>query len=187
MWLIAVPTNTVTFYLLHVIRTKRQRFPFLTMFQRSYLLKKLDASLQVTHAISYPSPVLSMAISPDCATLAVGMANGMLAVKRHAKPTPVPGARAPPPKAPRKVPRLTAASYKYFLRGQSSAPSADDFLVRAQRRVKLAAFDRQLRRFRYKEALDSALTPGQPEVVASVLQELASRAALSSALSAPQA
>ena len=143
-------------------------------------------TLQVTHAISYPAPVLSMAISPDCATLAVGMSNGQLAVKRHAKPTPVPGARGPPPKALRKAPRLTAASYRYFLRGQSAAPSADDFRIRAQRRVKLAAFDRQLRRFRYKEALDAALHPGQPEVVASVLQELASRAALTSALSAPQ-
>ena len=56
--------------------------------------------------------------------------------------------------------------------------------MRAQRRVKLAAFDRQLRKFRYKEALDSALDPGQPETVASVLQELAARAGLNAALGA---
>lgn len=51
--------------------------------------------------------------------------------------------------------------------------------------MKLAAFDRQLRRFRYKEALDAALRPGQPETVASLLQELAARAGLSAALGAP--
>ena len=91
------------------------------------------AVVQVTHAISYPAPVLSLAVSPDCATLAVGMSNGQVAVKRHAKPTPVPGTTRAPAKAPRTQRRLTPASYKYFLRGQSAAPSADDFQVRACR------------------------------------------------------
>ena len=43
---------------------------------------------QVTHAIRYPAPVLSLGLSPDCATLAVGMSSGLLSVKRHAKPPP---------------------------------------------------------------------------------------------------
>ena len=41
---------------------------------------------QVTHAISYPGPVLSIGISPDCRTLVAGLATGLLAVKRHARP-----------------------------------------------------------------------------------------------------
>lgn len=44
--------------------------------------------MQVTHAIRYPAPVLSLGLSPDCATLAVGMSSGLLSVKRHAKPPP---------------------------------------------------------------------------------------------------
>jgi hypothetical protein len=32
--------------------------------------------------------VLSLGLSPDCATLAVGMSSGLLSVKRHAKPPP---------------------------------------------------------------------------------------------------
>ena len=77
---------------------------------------------------------------------------------------------------------LTAASYRYFLRGQSLPPSADDYRVRAQRRAKLAAFDRLLRKFQYRDALDAALATGKPEVVASVLQELTTRSGLNAAL-----
>ena len=79
---------------------------------------------------------------------------------------------------------LTAASYRYFLRGQSLPPSADDYRVRAQRRVKLAPFDRYLRKFHYQDALDAALATVKPEVVASVLQELTTRSGLNAALGA---
>lgn len=43
-------------------------------------------TFQVTHASKYPSPVLSLGLSPNCGLLAVGMANGMLSVRRHARP-----------------------------------------------------------------------------------------------------
>ena len=142
----------------------------------------------MTHAISYPGPVLSMGISPDCSTLAAGLATGLLAVKRHAKP-PVAGAArtagavAGSARARRRAP-LTAANYKYFLRGQSAPAGPDDYRVRARRRVKLAPFDRALRKFLYREALDAALGSGKPEVVASVLQELTARSGLNAALGA---
>lgn len=38
-------------------------------------------SLQVTHASRYPAPVLSLGLSANCATLAVGMANGLLSIR----------------------------------------------------------------------------------------------------------
>jgi hypothetical protein len=41
---------------------------------------------RVTSASKYPAPVLSMGISPDCSLLAVGMADGMLSVRKHARP-----------------------------------------------------------------------------------------------------
>lgn len=43
-------------------------------------------SFRVTHASRYPAPVLSLGISPDCGLLAVGMADGALSVRRHARP-----------------------------------------------------------------------------------------------------
>ena len=143
---------------------------------------------QVTHAISYPGPVLSMGISPDCTTLAAGLATGLLAVKRHAKPPGPAAARTAgtivgAARARRRAP-LTAANYKYFLRGQSARAGADDYRVRARRRVRLAPFDRALRKFLYRDALDAALGSGKPEVVASVLQELTARSGLNAALGA---
>ena len=41
---------------------------------------------KVTHASKYPAPVLTLGLSRDCSLLAVGMADGMLSVRKHAKP-----------------------------------------------------------------------------------------------------
>lgn len=46
-------------------------------------------NFKVTSASKYPAPVLSMGISPDCSLLAVGMADGMLSVRKHARPKPL--------------------------------------------------------------------------------------------------
>ena len=37
----------------------------------------------MTHATKYPGPILSVAISPNAALLAVGLANGQLLVRKH--------------------------------------------------------------------------------------------------------
>jgi U3 small nucleolar RNA-associated protein 15 len=41
---------------------------------------------KVTHASKYPAPVTGLGLSADCSLLAVGMADGMLSVRKHAKP-----------------------------------------------------------------------------------------------------
>lgn len=43
---------------------------------------ELDA-FKVTHATKYPGPVLSVALSPNAALLAVGLADGQLFVRKH--------------------------------------------------------------------------------------------------------
>ena len=43
---------------------------------------ELDA-FKVTHVSKYPAPVMSVAISPNAALLAVGMADGQLSVRKH--------------------------------------------------------------------------------------------------------
>lgn len=47
------------------------------------------------------------------------------------------------------VPRLTAANFRFFLRGRSSKAGAGDVVVSARRRANLAPYDRALRAFRY--------------------------------------
>ncbi|GFR40760.1 hypothetical protein Agub_g1372, partial [Astrephomene gubernaculifera] len=145
-------------------------------------------SFKVTHASKYPAPVMSLGISPDCRLLAVGMADSTLSVRKHERPKRAEGGAlggaaggAPPPK-PRWQPKLTAANYRYFIRGQNSRAAATDFQVRKQRAAKLQPYDKMLRQFRYREALDAALSTRTPEVVASVVEELAARGGLPGAL-----
>ena len=102
---------------------------------------------------------------------------------------------------------LTAASYRYFVRGQGAHAAAADHVIAAKRHAALSRFDRLLRRFRYRQALDVALdtrrpevrllawgdawlvalprlsaSPPAPQVVSSVVEELASRGGLGTAL-----
>lgn len=49
-------------------------------------------TLVVTHASRYPGPVLSLALSPGCGMLAVGLADGLLALHKHAVPKAPDGA-----------------------------------------------------------------------------------------------
>ncbi len=46
-------------------------------------------------------------------------------------------------------PRLTAANYRYFIRGQNSRAAATDYRVRKQRQVKLQPYDKMLKQFRW--------------------------------------
>lgn len=59
------------------------------------------------------------------------------------------GAGAAPPKRARYGPRLTAANYRYIVRGRSEKAAADDVRIAAQRRARLAPYDRDLRQFRH--------------------------------------
>ena len=43
---------------------------------------ELDA-FRVTHASKYAAPVLSVGLSPNCALLAVGLADGQLLARKH--------------------------------------------------------------------------------------------------------
>jgi len=137
-------------------------------------------TFRVTHASKYPAPVLSLGLSKDCSTLAVGTADGMLSVRKHARPRVVEPALAL--KRQRRQPVLTAANYKYFLRGRSARPSVGDYVVAARRKANLAPYDKLLRRFRYRDALNAALATGRPGVVDAVFEELAARGALAAAV-----
>ena len=56
-------------------------------------------------------------------------------------------------------------------------------MVAAQKQAALQPYDRLLKRFHYRDALDAALATNNPVVVASILEELAARNGLGPALS----
>lgn len=90
-----------------------------------------------------------------------------------------------PLKKQRYKPQLTAASYRYFIRGQSELAAADDFKVSKQKRIQLKQYDRLLKSFQYREALDAAVATARPEIVSSLVEELAARSGLPAALGNP--
>ena len=145
---------------------------------------ELDA-FTVTHAARYAAPVLSFALTPDCAGLAVGCANGLLALRRRPAPKaspPVIAAQSFAAEMHRPRRPLDAGSYRYFVRGQSARAAAGDHVAAARRRAALAPYDAALRRFRGRDALDAALATRAPAVVAAVLDALAARGALRASL-----
>jgi len=142
-------------------------------------------SFQVTHSIKYAAPVTAVGIAPDSSTLAVGMADGALSMKKHVTQEPDdPEAGPSQGEAPERPRRqwLTAHNYRYFIRGQSEKAAEDAFVVERQRRAHLRPYDRLLRQFRHRDALDAALATGDPAVVDAVLVALAQRGALDAGL-----
>lgn len=157
-------------------------------------LKVYDCDLfKVTHVSKYPGPITALAVAPDCSALAVGTANGLLSIRRRAKPRDAGGmgsalgaaGGSPAGSKPKvsKPPRMMTGVYRYFMRGQSSKAGASDLKIAAQRRAHLAPFDRKLKSFRLGDALDAALHTHRPEVVISLLEELLGRGGLQSAVS----
>ena len=55
-------------------------------------------------------------------------------------------------------------------------------MIPAQKRARLKPYDKMLKQFRHREALDAALGMNDPIIVTSLIEELASRNALNSAL-----
>jgi len=139
-------------------------------------------SFQVTYAGKYAAPVTAVGVSPDGSTLAVGMADGVLSLKKHTKLDPTDPDAAPAEDQRPKRQWLTQHNYKYFVRGQGERAGEDAHVVHKERRAKLQQYDRLLRKFRHREALDAALETGNPVTVDAVLTAVSQRGALDAAV-----
>eukprot|EP00798_Chlamydomonas_sp_ICE-L_P020921 gene20921-27769_t len=137
-------------------------------------------TFKVTHASKYPAPVTAIGISPDCGLLAIGMADGMLSCRRHAKPKAIAGvpAAARPAKKKKWRPKMNSSNYRYFIRGQSTRAAVGDYKVAWIRRTRLQQYDTLLKQFRYCEAMTAALLT----IVISILEELAARGGMVAAI-----
>lgn len=129
-----------------------------------HLVKVYDPAddMRVTHTMRYPSPILSMAVSPDESHIAVGMADGTLCVrKRELRASEVES------RARRRTALHTGAFEHFNTRSEraSAATRADELSVEHTRRQRLRQYDRLLKAFRYRDALDAALQHGVPAAV----------------------
>lgn len=131
----------------------------------------------VVHSMDYPAPILSLGVSPDDTHLVAGMSSGFLSIKYRLKQD-----LQEQTATPRK---LTAGTYRYFVRGKNFKPQEDDIFVSAPRRQRLSEHDQLLKKFQYSKALDSVLRkppPGQAPLLFSLFQELIKRRGLRTAL-----
>lgn len=140
-------------------------------------------NFKVTHASKYPASILSLGLAADCGLLAVGLSDYTLVTRKHMRSTKDTEDRGAVGQGQsRRAGGLTASNYRYVLRGTNEKAAADDYKVEKQRRVRLAPYDKLLKKFRYRDALDAALATRHPAVVDSVMTELATRQALFAAL-----
>lgn len=171
------------------------------------LVKVYDVqSYRVLHTMSHHAPVLSLAMSPDRQRLALGAADGDLCVMTRV-PDPddddyVEGAASSSGPDGDEYSHNKGglgsgtASLRSLLRGGGTAgstttgstPAEAEERARAEAEATARAarqmpqYDRMLRKFQYKAALDAALETTQPGVVVGLLQELIHRGGLLIAL-----
>ncbi|XP_064390591.1 U3 small nucleolar RNA-associated protein 15 homolog [Halichondria panicea] len=132
---------------------------------------------RVVQSISYPAPILSIGMSPSDSHLVVGMTTRLLSIK-HARPKSHQSGQP--------TPALKGGTYRYFVRGRSYKPTPEEYVVAAPKRKKLQPYDKFLKKFQYKNALDAVLKhrgQGKTVMVYSLLQELVRRDGLTIALS----
>ncbi|SOV05612.1 related to UTP15 - nucleolar protein, component of the small subunit processome [Ustilago sp. UG-2017a] len=153
-----------------------------------HLVKVYDPAqeFKVTHTMRYPSPILSMAISPNESHIAVGMADGTLCVrKRDVKASELERREA-------ERAAMNAGAYEFFSQGTAAASNqpgkvnarraTDDIRVDSIRKRKLQDYDRFLKAFRYGDALDAALRKRvAPSVTFGLILELIHRSPRGSA------
>ncbi|KAL7126537.1 hypothetical protein ABFS83_14G194800 [Erythranthe nasuta] len=146
-------------------------------------MKVFDYSkFKITHSMKFPEPLMSVAFSPDCSTRVIGTAKGTMYIARRKSKAETEnnssgdqfGFGAVVVDEPqRKV--LRPSHFRYFHRGQNQKPLEGDYLIKRQKKVKLAVYDKLLNKFRHKEALVAALNGKNPSNVVAVMEELVAR------------
>jgi U3 small nucleolar RNA-associated protein 15 len=131
---------------------------------------------EVTHGFKYKGGVLAFGMSPTNSHLLAGSADGMLTVRRRN----VKKAELQDLQSRQAI--IRGGTYKYFIRGKNAKPTPSDFTVASTRHKRISPYDRALRKFDYKKALNEALDTRSPVIVASMLEELRLRVGLQRAL-----
>lgn len=156
------------------------------------------STFQSKGIMSFSSPIMCVAVSPDGKRYAAGMADGKLEIRAHEKligKTHAPFRQDPFKerdfegwgrgfeKIGEENTRPFPGTKRYFNRGPSVKPSSDDVLISHMSKPKLAQYDRSLKKFAFGEALSLAVETRKPEVVVRVIEELIVRGSLKGALS----
>lgn len=131
---------------------------------------------EVTHGFKYSSGVLAFGMAPTNSHLLTGTVDGTLTIRRrNVKKLELDELQS-------RQSIVRGGTYKYFIRGKNAKATPGDFTVATTRHKRIAPYDRALRKFDYKKALNEALDTRSPIIVASMLEELRLRVGLDRAL-----
>lgn len=146
-------------------------------------------SQKVMYTMKLPSEILSMDISSDGQNYALGLVNGTLLVRsKKFEEEEGDDQLLTPEELMNKYlakDQITKRSkdYKYFYRGQyGKEKESDDIISKGTKKVNLQKYEKFLKKFEYKNALNSALEKNEPDVIVSLLEELIQRSSLEIAL-----
>lgn len=143
------------------------------------------------HDIKYPAPILSAALTHDNTHLIVGMSDGKLSVRQHKSKSVAGVSRIDEvdklyldkwKKLAETLPKKLIKNYRYFYRGQYSKLQENEIKLEQEVQRKLKDYDKLLKKFRYWEVLKLAFDMERPEIIVSVIEELAQRNALGESL-----
>ena len=138
-------------------------------------------TFQVVYSLPFPSPVLSVAVSPDDSLVAAGMPDGLVQFLRRKPDKPGIGR----PGGENRENRRNKQHHRY-LRFTQFTPAPGDMVVAADNRDVELRHDTLLRKFEYSRALDQVMKPyvqrTKPEYTYSLLYELMRREGLKTAL-----
>ncbi|XP_039251347.2 U3 small nucleolar RNA-associated protein 15 homolog [Styela clava] len=134
-------------------------------------------SYNVVHNVDYPAPILSLAISNEDKTLAVGMVDKMLSIRKRKSD------KTKEVDESKMSLRRKKQESLYYIRGKDYMPNEDDIVIYHKQKEQLPKYDKFFRKFQHSKALDEALQPRvMPEVTVAVFKELIRRGCLKSAM-----
>ena len=134
-------------------------------------------TLQVVHGMKFTTPVVAVAVSGDNSKLVAGFVDGTVMARnrrRDAAETISAAATHPQEEGSRR-------DRSRHFKGAGLHSSEPE--VRTERFVRLAPYEKLLKKFSYQAALDSAMKSRNPVIVVTVIEELCRRSGLSIALS----
>eukprot|EP01016_Furgasonia_blochmanni_P052339 TRINITY_DN8331_c0_g1_i4.p1 TRINITY_DN8331_c0_g1~~TRINITY_DN8331_c0_g1_i4.p1 ORF type:complete len:608 (-),score=160.92 TRINITY_DN8331_c0_g1_i4:84-1907(-) len=164
------------------------------------LIKVYDPkSMLVTHQFEFEAGILGFEVSDGLSHLGVGLANGRMTIRSRKIGDPS------KPDSDEEIPvddeeeekyeemdllnemaekrKRRVKDYRFFHRGIYETPEHYDVKFEETRRRKVMDYDKYLRKFQYREALNAALKTTNTGVILGLIEELAQRGALEIALS----
>jgi len=144
-----------------------------------HLIKVYDLqTFKVVHTMKYPAPILSIGLAPDDSKLVVGMSDSMLSIRNRSTRS-----QQEKEEISHRRKMVRPGTRRFFIRGQHGPAPQDERVVDAVHKKKLQPYERELRKFRYRAALDRALDSHHHLIIVSVLRELMRRNGVIIALS----